>query len=223
MHYYPIFLDIEQKKVVVVGGGSVAQRKVENLLEYGAHVFVVAERMSSSLRQLVEKGQVTLLGRNFKESHIDGAFLVVAATSDSLLNRKVAEAARKSGILVNVVDQPAECDFLVPSILRRGDLVIAISTSGKSPALSKKIRVALEKEFGQEYESFLGLMGTLRREILEQHLSQDKRRRLFQKLVDSEILEKIKEGDWKAISTVLSGILGRQISRTDVLNYLRIG
>ena len=223
MHYYPIFLDIEQRKVVVVGGGSVAERKVRNLLEYGAEVFVIAQKLTSSLRQLVEKGTVSVLGRKFKASHLDGAFLAVAATTDALLNRKVAEEARKRGVLVNAVDQPEECDFIVPSIFRRGDLLIAISTSGKSPALSKKIRVGLEKEFGQEYESFLVLMGSLRKEILKQQMPQDKRRRMFQRLVDSEIPEKIKKGDWKGISAILTGILGRQISKADVLNYLEIG
>ncbi len=160
--FYPILVDLQGKKALVVGGGKVAQRKIENLLDYGASVHVVARELTGELEHLHCERRIQFLGPEFSESYLEGAFLVIAATDDASLNRRVSQEAQKRGQLINAVDQPADCNFIVPSVLSRGDLLIAVSTSGKSPAFARKVRVELEQHFGEEYGFFLTLMGNLR-------------------------------------------------------------
>jgi len=220
MPYYPILVDLSGQKVVVVGGGNVAQRKIESLLQHRAEVCVVARELTPRLRENVEAGKITFLGRKFQKEHLDGAMLVIAATDDTLLNRLVSTSARERGILVNAVDQPADCTFIVPSVLKRGQLLIAVSTSGQSPALARKVREDLENLFGEEYETLLALMGNLRREILSGGLSQEARKGIFENLVSSDILRMIREKNWEAVGSLLSEALGRPISREEILEYL---
>lgn len=205
--YYPIFLDLKGKKAVVVGGGVVAQRKIDTLLEHGAEVSVISKALTADLDEEVRAGRIRLLGEEFQETHLDGVFMVIAATDDTDLNRRVSRAAQKRGLLVNAVDQPDDCNFIVPSSLKRGDLRIAVSTSGKSPALARKVRVELESHFGPEYELFLNLMGRVRKEILARGLSQKENSRTFRELVDSSILEAIGRGAWDEVASVLSDII----------------
>ncbi len=223
MSYYPIFIDLQGKKVIVVGGGTVAQRKIETLLEYGAAIHVIARQLTPTLNEYVEEGKMKLLGREFRESYLNGAFVVIAATDDPLMNRQISENAREKGLLVNAVDQPSDCNFIVPSILRRGDLLIAVSTSGKSPALAKKVRETLEKKFGSEYELLLILMGHLRKEILSRGLSQDENMRIFHDLVDSRLLRAIGEKDWDEVASISNRIIETKLSSEDILDLLRIG
>ena len=138
MSYYPIFLDLKGKTALVVGGGVVALRKIETLLEHGAKVHVIARELTPELAGLMEDGKVEHMGEEFRENDLDKAFMVIAATDDPALNRQVSRSAQEKGLLINAVDQPEDCNFIVPSSLRRGDLRIAVSTSGKSPALAKK-------------------------------------------------------------------------------------
>jgi len=161
------------------------------------------------------------MGQDFQESYLDGAFLVIAATDDMDLNHQISKAAENRGILVNAVDQPKDCSFIVPAIVNRGDLLIAISTSGKSPALAKKIRQRLSNQFGDEYAEFLNLMGRLRRHILEQGFSQKENSQLFQSLVDSQVLEAIAEKDWTRVASILNKVLKTSLSLEDILNYLK--
>jgi precorrin-2 dehydrogenase/sirohydrochlorin ferrochelatase len=132
--------------------------------------------------------------------------MVIAATDDAALNRQVSRATQEMGLLINAVDQPEDCNFIVPSALRRGDLRIAVSTSGKSPALAKKVREDLEEHFGSEYESFLVLMGRLRKEILSRGLSQKENSRIFRELVGSPILEAIGREEWGQVASILKNI-----------------
>jgi len=206
MSYYPIFLDLKGKTALVVGGGVVAQRKIETLLEHGAKVHVIAKDLTPELARLVEAEKVEHMGEEFRENHIDKAFLVIAATDDAALNRQVSRSAQEKGLLINAVDQPEDCNFIVPSALRRGDLRIAVSTSGKSPALAKKVREDLEEHFGNEYESFLVLMGKLRKEILSRGLSQKENSRIFRELVGSPILEAIGREEWGQVASILKRI-----------------
>ena len=205
--YYPIFLNLRGKRTVVVGGGMVAQRKIETLLEHGADVHVISRALTPELDREVKGGRVKHLGEEFSETHLDGAFMVIAATDDTDLNRRVSRAAQKKGLLINAVDQPEDCNFIVPSILRRGDLRIAISTSGKSPAMARKVREDLETQFGDEYESFLNLMGRMRREIIARRLSQKENSRIFRELIDSSILEAIGREAWEEAASALSDIV----------------
>jgi precorrin-2 dehydrogenase / sirohydrochlorin ferrochelatase len=221
MAYYPVLVDLSGKKTVVIGGGKVGQRKIETLLEYGAVVYVISRDLTPELQRLVEKGDIKVLAREFDESLIEEAFLIIIATNDKMLNRRVSLIAKQRNILVNTVDQPEECSFIVPSVIRMGDLLVSISTSGKSPALAKKIREALEDKFGDEYKYFLNMMGRIRKELLSSGASEADRTGLFHDLVDSPILDLMRAGDVNAITDVLGKILNKEISSDDVRQYMR--
>ena len=218
MSYYPVFLQLENKIALVVGGGKVAQRKVETLLRYGASIHVVSKVLTDKLKQLIEINKVRLLGEEMREEFLDGAFIVIAATDDKELNSKVSESARKRGLLVNAVDQPADCNFIVPSIVRKGALSIAISTSGMSPALAKKIRKELDGQFGNEYETFLNVMGSLRKEVLAMGLSQEENSRIFHEIVDGGIIEALARNDLPKVESSLARILPQGINIKDLLS-----
>ena len=168
--YYPIFLNLEGKKCVVVGGGEVALRKVRTLLNCGAKVVVVSPALNSDLAQLAEAGTISVISREYEPKDLTDAVIVVAATDIAEVNQNIAKKARKHGILVNVVDRPEESDFIMPSLVRRGDLILAVSTSGASPALAKKIRMRLEQTFGEEYSPLLSLIKEVRQELKAQQL-----------------------------------------------------
>jgi len=211
MSYYPIFLEIEGKTALVVGGGVVGERKVEILLNHGASIRLVSRELSDKLKVLVEDGKVLHLGEEFSEKHLDGVFLVFAATDDKQLNREISKSARKRGLLINAVDQPEDCDFIVPSLIKRGDLSIAVSTGGKSPALAKSIRKHLEPQFGREYEIFLNLLGRLRDEIISWGLPQQENSRIFHEIVHSGILKALADNDWDGVENMLEKILPRKV------------
>ena len=217
--YYPIFLDLKGKKAVVVGGGMVAQRKIDPLLEHGAEVHVISRALTPELDRDVKAGRVKHIGEEFREIHLEGAFMVIAATDDTDLNRRVSRAAQKRGLLINAVDQPDDCNFIVPSSLKRGDLRIAISTSGKSPAMARKVRKDLEKQFGNEYEAFLNLMGRMRKEVLGRGLSQRENSRIFRELIDSSILEAVGRGAWEEAASALSDIVKRAYTPEQVRKF----
>ena len=219
--FYPILVELQRKKALVVGGGKVAQRKIETLLECGAFVQVVARELTAELEELRSWRKIEFLGGEFSEAFLEGAFLVFAATDDVLLNRRVSQAAQQRGLLVNAVDQPADCNFIVPSVLTRGDLLIAVSTSGKSPAFARKVRVELERHFGEEYGFFLNLMGNLRKEILCLGLSQEENKRAFEELVYSDLLPAIREKNWDMASQILEKALERPISKNQILDFLK--
>ena len=168
--YYPIMLNIQGEKCVIVGGGKVALRKAKMLLECGAKVTVISPALHQDLVRLAQDKAIRLIKRDYKPGDLDGTVIVIAATDAEEINRSVAHEAKKRGILVNVVDDPGESDFIVPSFLRRGDLTIAISTGGTSPALAKKIRTKLEQDFGKEYGLLLPLIGEVRSTVKEKEI-----------------------------------------------------
>ncbi len=163
--YYPIYLNIRGKKCVVVGGGQVALRKVRALLEHGANVEVISPDLYSELGRLVASGEIRVLNREYQTGDLKGAFIGIAATNNNELNRQVVEEAHRNAVLVNVVDDAEKSDFIVPSYLRRGDVAIAVSTNGRSPALARKIRTRLEKDFGDEYAALALLVDEVRAEV----------------------------------------------------------
>lgn len=220
MSYYPIFLNMTGKKVLVVGGGLVAQRKVETLLEYSALISLLSRELTPRLNDLVKDKKITFLGSEFTEEHLEGMFLVIAATDDPMLNRQVSRSAQQRGLLINAVDQPEDCNFIVPSIVRRGDLQVAISTSGKSPALARKIRHELEQRFGEEYEKLLFLMGRIRTRVLSQGLEQKENKRVFMDIVSSDILKAIIEKDRRRILDILGNALGNHVDEDTVLEWV---
>jgi siroheme synthase-like protein len=168
--YYPVFLNIGGRKCVVVGGGQVALRKAKILLEHGADVEVISPDLCPELAQLNESGTVRALNHEYRAGDLKDAFVAIAATDNSEINRQVVAEARSRTVLVNVVDDAGNSDFIVPSYLRRGDITVAVSTAGKSPALARKIRTRLEKELGAEYAQLAGLIGETRAELKQQKI-----------------------------------------------------
>ncbi len=166
--FYPLSLKISGKRCVVVGGGEVARRKVRTLLEYGANVEVISPDPCRELNKLGGAGEIKVLRRRYQAGDLQGAFLAIAATDNSALNQQVVKEAKEKAVPVNVADDAKNSDFILPSYLRRGALTIAVSTAGVSPALARKIRTRLEKDFGDEYASLVRLVGEVRAELKRQ-------------------------------------------------------
>ena len=163
--YYPVSLDVSGKRCVVVGGGDVALRKVNVLLEHEAIVQVISPELCPELEDLFIAGRIIAAKRPYADGDLAGAFVVISATDDVEANRKVAAEAEKLGVLINVVDTPNLSNFIVPSHLRRGDLTVAVSTGGRSPALAHRIKEELENIFGDDYAALLALVGQVRSEL----------------------------------------------------------
>jgi len=205
---YPVFANIEGRKVVVVGGGPVAQRKVSSLLKCRACVVVISPELTGEMAQLRDRGLIEVLNRPYQKGDIEGAWLVIAATGDELVNQQVFDEANEKGIFCNVVDVPDLCSFQVPSVVRRGDLQIAISTSGASPALAKHIRKQLQEEFGKHYEPFLTALSELRTGLKNKYPNnQPRRAAIMEEFVNSSAIDLLRHGkldefehlldDWK--------------------------
>lgn len=216
--YYPILLNLDGRTALVVGGGEVALRKVQTLLKNRASIRVVSQQLTGKLKNLVETGKVTHIGRNFKQEDLDETFLVIVATDDKELNHSISQMALERGLLVNTVDQPEDCNFIVPSVLHRGDLQISISTSGKSPALARKLREQLSGQFGDEYALFLILMGRLRKKILSFGLPQEENSQVFNKIVNSGILNALARKDRQEVELTLKRILPEGIDLINIIN-----
>lgn len=212
MPYYPAFLDLHGKKVLIVGGGAVAQRKIETLFEYGAVIDVAARDLTPALKEFETEGRIRFVGSQFHEDQMDRAFLVIAATDDPEMNRKVSLAAEERNIPVNAVDQPSDCTFIVPSILRRGDLVIAVSTSGKSPALARRLREQLEGTFGEEYGAYVQLMGKARENVLSGDFPPERKGEILRELIESDLLDAIRLGDRSRVASTLKRILRTELN-----------
>lgn len=186
MLYYPVFLNLKNKKAVVIGGGSVAERKAQTLLSCNADVSIISPKITPRLRRLVKEGKVEYIKKGYEDKDIKDAFIVVAATNDRGINEAIYKAAERYGCLLNIVDKPESSNFIVPSVISRGDLTIAISTGGRSPALSKQIRKELQQIYGREYEIFIKTMGKIRGALLRSVPSEKTRRRIFTKLAKKQ-------------------------------------
>jgi precorrin-2 dehydrogenase/sirohydrochlorin ferrochelatase len=208
--YYPVFLDLRGKRCVVVGGGQVALRKVEGLAEAGAAVTVIAPQVAEM------PAGVMVLQRAYQPGDIDGAMLVIAATDDEQVNALVAREAAERGIWVNVVDDPPHCTVVLPSVVRRGALCIAISTGGASPTLARRLRERLEQEFGPEYGMLVELLRALRESweprAKAHNLPGSVRKRAWEQVLDLPLLDWLRAGEVaeaeQAANKVLNAMLG---------------
>jgi precorrin-2 dehydrogenase len=216
MKYYPIFLDLRGKACVVIGGGYVAERKVLSLLDAGAKVKVISPEVTSTIELLAKEQRITIQFKDYAEGDLEGAFLAYSATDDREINQNVSEESQKVKTLLNVVDDPIRCDFIVPSIINRGDLVIATSTSGKSPAMARKIREELEVMFGDDYAIFLNLMGAIRAVLLKRGDVSDKNKGIFEMLARSPILGWIKEGKGQDVDLYLKEHVGEEFTSSSL-------
>jgi precorrin-2 dehydrogenase/sirohydrochlorin ferrochelatase len=166
MKYYPLYMNLEGQKCLIVGAGAVAARKARALLECGARVTVVGEDPSAAMRRL-EGERLAVRARKFRRSDMGKYALVIGATDDARLNRELFRESRRRGIPVNIVDDPERSTFIVPAVHRQGDLALAVSTGGKSPAAARLIREDLEKRYGSDYAAMIDLLGAHREEMMK--------------------------------------------------------
>lgn len=208
MKTYPIFALIDGKPCLVVGGGAVGERKVLDLLTAGAKVTVVSQTLTLTLEKLVVQGEIRYLEGVFTPDHLEGMVLVIGATDDPQVNIWVSNAAQERGIWVNIVDAPELCTFIVPAQVRRGDLTVAISTGGASPALARRLREDLERRFGPEYGPYLVLLQEVRERVLAARRGHPGNAALFLRLVDSPLQKALARNDRKEARRILEEILG---------------
>ena len=190
MSLLPIFVKLQNRLVVVVGGGAIAQGKIEGLFAAEARVRVVAPQVTPAIAQWISQGKVEWQAKTFAPSDLEGAFLVIAATSAPGVNEAVFTEADARGILCNAVDDIEHCHFYYGSVVQRGDLQIAISTNGKSPALAQRLRLLLEKQFGAEYELWLEWLGAARELIRAGDNSADSKKVLLHHLASEPMFER---------------------------------
>ncbi len=194
INYYPINLVLKGKRCLVIGAGAVAERKARRLVECGARVMVVSPSITPGLMAMAGKKKISFKHKKFSLRDLSGAYMVIAATTDRSVNASVSSYCLKRGILVNIVDSPKECNFILPSIIRRGALTITISTQGISPALSKKIRKDIENTFGAEYAALLGMVKKIRPYVIKKIKNMSSRRVFFNKMFRPEILDLARRG-----------------------------
>lgn len=218
MRYYPIQLDIQNRPCLVVGGGGVGTRKVRTLLKCGAQVTVVSPEVSPQIEKLASDGKITLKTRKYRSEDINGMVLVMGATNDESLNHEISQAAQTVQIPCNIADRPEVCSFILPSIVERGDLIITISTSGKSPALAKSLRKELENQFGDEYATMLILMGAIRRRLLSEEHAPEAHKPLFEALIKANLVTMIRENRIADIDKLLLQVLGDGYRYTELMS-----
>jgi precorrin-2 dehydrogenase len=212
MAYYPVFLRLSGERCVVIGGGEVAERKVDSLLAAGARVTVVAPALTPALAERLARGEINHLHRAYRDGDLDGARLAYAATDDEALHAELAAAAAAEGVPLNVVDRPQWCSFIVPAVLRRGELTVAVSTGGGSPALAGRVRDDIARHLGPEYERALDVLARLREHLQAQALPSDARQRILRALVASELLESLRRPDVAAVDRLLAEHAGAGVS-----------
>ena len=212
MKTYPIFAVIEDKPCLVVGGGHVGERKVHDLLAAGARVTVVSRTLTPELAALASRGEIRYLPEDFSEAQVEGMALVMAATDDPAVNARVSAAAQARGIWVNVADVPEHCTFIVPAQVRRGDLTLAISTGGASPALARKVREELQEHYGPEYGPYLDLLRRVRIRLLSERRAHPDNAELFYRLVRSPLKDAVAIGDRARVQRVLHEVMGEVLS-----------
>jgi len=188
MSYYPVFLDLSGRPAVVVGGTALAEEKVRGLLAAEARVTVIAPELTEGLAELAGLGELRHLARGYLEGDLAGAVLVIVASGEPAERDAIHREATAKNILINTVDDLPRCNWIAPSIVRRGDLAIAISTAGKAPSLAVRLRQRLEREGGEEHGRFLEIAAAVRAPLAARHPDFAQRRELWYRLVDSDVL-----------------------------------
>jgi precorrin-2 dehydrogenase/sirohydrochlorin ferrochelatase len=205
---------------VVVGGGKVAERKVMGLLSSGARVKVISPTLTDDLARLHADTKLEWVNRQYQQGDLAQSFLVIAATDDDEAQRLIEEEAEQDNMLLNVVDVPQRCNFILPATVRRGDLTVAIATGGKSPALAKKLRKELEKSIGPEYRVLVNILGSIRPQVLASGLCQSENELLFHRLLHDEMLDWVKKRNWTVLEDHILTVLGDRLG-TECLEQAR--
>ncbi len=211
MGFFPVCLQLANRPCIVVGGGEVARRKVEGLLSCGAAVTVISPQLTASLARRREAGEFEWRAREYRDGDLAGAFLVIAATDDQMVQARIHAEAERDNLLLNVADVPKWCNVILPAVVRRGDLSIAISTGGASQALAGKLRRELEGCFGVEYEVLLRLLSRLRPLVLDRGGDHRENKRFFQTLVEPDLAAWIREGRWDLLREHVRSLGGDEL------------
>ena len=208
MGYHPVFLDLHGRCCVVVGGGAVAQQKVESLLDAGARVTVVSPSLTDGLEELAATHEILHHPRTYRRGDLDDAVLAYVAVDDDAVRAAVAADAAASRVLVNVVDVPQLCTFIAPAVVRRDPVVVAVSTGGASPALARRLRQELEVRVGDEYGVAATILARLRPVVQRAESDPQARARTFARLVDGPLLDALRKRDTAGVDTILRDAAG---------------
>ena len=224
MQSYPVNLNVQDRWCLVVGGGEVGTRKAFRLVQCGARVLVISPMVTPALRPLIDSGLVQWRARGYRSSDLladvipdrggetgpgpRGVFLVIVTTDNPSVNASVHADAKRLGVLCNIADRPEACDFTLPAVVSRGDLTVAVSTSGKSPALARRLRKDLEMQLGCEYDVGLKLLGAVRKRLLGEGHDPDAHKLQFRRVVDGGLIALIREGRIAEVDRLLSDVLG---------------
>jgi siroheme synthase-like protein len=215
MRYYPIYLDLKERRVLVVGGGVIAEGKTIQLVDAGARVQVVSPTLTTHLAELATRGAITHRDGLFNDDDLQGVMLVISATDDQTVNEAVARAANERGLLCNVVDQTPLCNFITPALITRGALQISVSTGGGSPALVQRVKREIAELIGDEYGELLDMAAELRGEVKARLPEFEQRRRVLHAFIESEALELIRAGQheeaWQLARKLLAAAEGEKI------------
>lgn len=211
MNYYPICLDITDRHCIIIGGGKVAARKAQGLLDHQARVTMISPELGKESAALHAENLLTWLDRPYREGDLNGAFLVIAATDDPEVQERIHAEAEQHNILLNVADVPKWCNFILPATVRRGDLSLAISTGGKSPALAKRMRQRMEEQFGPEYEILLETLGALRPLVLDLKRPHRENKKTFEQLLHDDMVLWIRDNRWDKVLAHFRTVLGEQV------------
>jgi precorrin-2 dehydrogenase/sirohydrochlorin ferrochelatase len=199
---FPMFMKLEGRRCLVVGAGSVGEPKIRGLIDTGARVHVIALKATEAVRIWARAGKITLALRAYAAQDLDGTFLTIVATASRTLNESIYREAQQRGVLCNVVDVPEYCDFYYGTVVRRGDLQIAISTNGQSPSLAQKLRQQLERQFGPGYARWVAELGETRKLVLASDLDPAQKSELLHSLASREALKAALAGSEKDELTI---------------------
>ncbi|HXZ81394.1 MAG TPA: bifunctional precorrin-2 dehydrogenase/sirohydrochlorin ferrochelatase [Terriglobales bacterium] len=189
MNLFPIFLKLEGREVVVIGGGAIAESKLEGLLSAGARLRLVAPELTPGIAKIIARGRIGWRQGTFEPADLNGAFMVIAATDERSVNEAVFQVAQEKGVLCNAVDDPDHCHFYYPAVVRRGKLQIAISTAGLSPALAQRLRKQLEAQFGEEYGAWLDWLGAVRHNLFASQMNSEERKKILHRVASHTSFE----------------------------------
>ncbi len=220
--FYPVFLNLQGRRCVVIGGDAVAEQKVLGLLEAGASVTVVSPQVTPRLDALTARGTIALKRRSYRHGDLERMVLAIAAPENRTVNREIWEEAKQRGILLNAVDDLPHCTFIAPAIYRQGDLALAISTAGKSPALAVRLRDRFAEHLGREYAVFLDLLGELRAEVARRIPELAARTSVWYRIVDSDAIEFIRHGDIAGARQRIASLLDAGVGRPEADEVPRI-
>ncbi|MBI4515419.1 MAG: bifunctional precorrin-2 dehydrogenase/sirohydrochlorin ferrochelatase [Deltaproteobacteria bacterium] len=208
MRYYPMFLRIEGRPCLVIGGGEVAERKVLSLLKADARVTVISPALTPTLAALADRRQIVHHARRYRPEDLDGAWIAFAATNDEAVHAGIGRDAERAGVPLNVVDRPRLCTFIVPSVIERGELTVAISTGGASPAFARRLREELEQLLGPEYAQALAILRAVRRQLQSEARPQPERQAILTALARSGIVDLLRTQQSAAIDRLLRTTVG---------------